>query len=173
MKLKTRVTKDFYKYFDEARGIAIQKRKVLKNKNSSCFTYTQIQLIVFIIMLFLGLFFMLLGKINYKGYIIGSVIFILSICYVVCSIASVIGYYKFRKNCVKKPLLIDENGVTDESFYDIKMIFSWKKILGIVITKNTVTFLTDTPIYFYLDKSSQNDIIELAERYNVQDKIIY
>lgn len=173
MKLKTRITKDFYKYFDEARGIAIQKKKVLKNKNSSCFTYTQIQLIVFIIMLVIGLLFMLLGEIDYKGYIIGAVIFILSLCYIAGCIVSVIGYYNFRKSCSKKGLLIDENGITDESFYGIKMTFSWKKILGIVITKNTVTFLTDTPIYFYLDKSSQNDIIGIAERYNVQDKIIY
>ena len=173
MKLKSRLTKDFYKYFDEARGIAIQKRKVLKNKNSSCLTYTQIQLIVVAIMLTLGLVFMSLGKVNYRGYIIGSVIFILTLAYIAICIVSVVGYYNFRKSCSKKGLVIDENGVTDESFYDIKLTFSWKKILGIVITKNTVTFLTDTPIYFYLDKSSQKDIIEVAERYNVQDKIIY
>ena len=97
MKLKTRITKDFYRYFDESRGIVIQKRKVLKNKNSSCYTYTQIQLMVFIIMLAVGLLFMLLGKIDYRGYIIGSVIFILALCYIAGCIASVIGYYNFRK----------------------------------------------------------------------------
>ena len=113
MKLKTRITKDFYKYFDEARGIAIQKRKVLKNKNSSCFTYTQIQLIVFIIMLIVGLLFMLLGRINYKGYVVGSVVFLLALCYIAACIVSVVGYYNFRKNCSKKGLVVDENGVAN------------------------------------------------------------
>ena len=150
MKLKTKITKDFYKYFDESRGIAIQKRKVLKNKNSSCLTYTQIQLTVFVIMLVVGLLFMLLGKVDYRGYIIGSVVFILSLCYIVGCIASVIGYYNFRKSCSKKGLVVDENGVTDESFYGIKMTFSWKKILGIVITKNTI----ENSYFLYVDKKS-------------------
>lgn len=173
MKIKASVGKHFFRCFDEARGIAVQKNKVLKEKNSSSLTYSQIQIAVFVIILFVGVIFMSMGESNSNGYVLGSICFLIGLGHIAICIASVIGYYNFRKKCSNKPMIIDEKGIVDESFYGIKMMFEWKKVKGIVVSKNTITILTDTPIYFYFDRSKHKDIIELAEKYNVQDKLIY
>ena len=69
-------------------------------------------------------------------------------------------------------ILIDKNGITDESYYGIKMIFNWSKIKGVVIGKRAITILTDTHIYFYFDISKKSEVIKAIEKYGNSDLII-
>lgn len=68
--------------------------------------------------------------------------------------------------------MIDENGITDESYYGIKMILKWEKITGVVIGKHTITILTDTPVYFYFDIAKKEDVIKAIDKYGNKDLII-
>ena len=81
--------------------------------------------------------------------------------------------YQVRKkehftNVVK----IDKNGITDESYYGIKMVFSWDKISALVVGKHTVTVLTDSPIYFYFNISEKDEVLKAIDKYEEKDKLV-
>ena len=41
MKIETDISKKFFSRFDEARGIALHKKSILKNKNPKTLSYTK------------------------------------------------------------------------------------------------------------------------------------
>ena len=66
--------------------------------------------------------------------------------------------------------IIDDNGITNDSFQNIKMIFSWDKIKMMIVKKYSITILTDTSCYFFFD-ISKKDEIEKALFKNIIKKI--
>ena len=169
MKINTSLSDNFLYYFDEARGFAIHKKRILKRKDLKCLSFIQSKAIIFIGLLVFSLIFALI-----ENYFMFSVsLFVLSILYLIIVIIRVSSSYNYRKKRVpNNTIIIDENGITDESFYDIKITIKWSKVKAIILGKYTVTILTDTPIYFYFDISKKYEIINEASKYISNDIII-
>lgn len=101
------------------------------------------------------------------------ILYLISFIYLTYTIIDIIEIYNIRKKQqFSNMILIDKDGITDESYYGIKMMFKWEKITGIVIGKHTVTVLTDTPVYFYFEISKKDDIIKAVEEYGNKNLII-
>ena len=79
---------------------------------------------------------------------------------------------KIKKNNFINEILINEDGITDKSFYDIKINLNWSKIKALVIKKKTLTFLTDTSLYFFFDINEKGTIIKAINKYNKDLPII-
>ena len=164
MKINSDISKDFFSLFDEARGIALRRKKILKNKSSKCLTYMQRKLLILSIMFVVSLFFLILCC---------WIVALVAVVYLIHAITTIALVYFYRKDQdFKNTITIDKHGITDESYFGIKMTFRWEKITGVVIGKRTVTILTDMPIYFYFDISSKDDIIKAIEKYGDSKKII-
>ena len=98
---------------------------------------------------------------------------LVALVYLIVTIGSFVSNYYFRKKRnFSNKVIIDKTGLTDESFYNIKMIFKWDKILAIVVGQETVTFLTDTPVYFYFNISEKEKIMKAIKKYGHLDKVI-
>ena len=80
--------------------------------------------------------------------------------------------YFCRKNSPVLEAIIDEEGISNFSYYNIKMVFNWDKIKAVVVKKNSVTVLTDTPLYLYFDKKKENRIIKEIKKYKPEITII-
>lgn len=174
MKIDTNFLTNFFTCFDEARGIAIHKRKVLKDKSSKTLSFMQSKLINFIILMVLSILINLLSCFDYCLVILSYITYIVAYTYIIQALISLICIYNFKKKRqFKNTIVINKEGIIDESFYGIKMIFSFDKIKGIVVGKRSITILTDTPVYFYFDISKKDEVINAIEKYGDKDKIIY
>ena len=163
--------KNYFKCYDEARGVAMNKRYILKNKKLNLFSYTDYMYLIFGILFFLSTIFIFSRDIDIV--MIGVLLIIFDILFLVCAFISTYIMYNFcRKRKMPLKVLIDKEGITNSSYYDIKMIFKWEKIVCVVIKKNSITILTDTPIYFYFDKSSERALLKEIKKYKKDITII-
>ena len=148
MEIKSNLKEGLFKCFNEARGVQINKSKILKNKKINKLNYYETILIILIFVLIISII-LLLNNFLKASLILFSLVLIV----VIINILNYIMMYKYRrKNNFSNTIIINEDGITDTSFMGIKMIFNWDKILGIVKTSKTIVILTDTYVYFYFKK---------------------
>lgn len=167
MKISSSAPNHFFVSFNEARGIAENKKKILRKKDSRCFTYFQTNFINTILLFIIELCFVLYFKLSLWYLLFSLIPLLVKSIYVVL-------YLRERKIYqARKYNIIDEKGLHDDSFYGIKMLFEWKKIKALVIAKHCVVILTDTPCYFYYDISKKKELIEVFEENGCKKKIIY
>jgi len=158
--------KDFFNNFNESRGVALNKRKILKNRNSKCLTYLQGILIISLIIIFVSILLC-----RYKFYSI-SLLYLLFLYLLVEFFRIYLSYLFRRENDFKNVISFSKDGLTDNSFKNVKIHFEWNKILGVVIKNKTITFLTDTNIYFFFTIDNKDKILKLLKKYDKLDLII-
>ena len=159
MEIENKVGKNFFKCFNEARGVALAKRRLFKNKKSKTFTYLDNVLMILILLLLISILFLLIPSLHIFAYILVLIV-LLSI---LSNVIYLLYVYFIRKNKHMGKTIIDDNGITNDSFQNIKMIFSWDKIKMMIVKKYSITILTDTSCYFFFDISyydKENLIVE-------------
>jgi len=167
MKIGSCLSKNIYKCYSEARGIAQNKRIVLKKRKSKTVTFLQTSIINSFLLLVIILCFVLYYNLSFLFLLLSLLPLLFNHIYIFFYLRKVKNHRKFSFN------VFDEEGIHDDSFYGIKMIFPWKKIKGIVVGKYSIVVLTDTPCYFYYGIDSKNDILKAVDLYSKKKKIIY
>lgn len=170
MKIECNIN-NYLKTYNEVKGVVKSKNRILKNKNSNCLNNIT-RIIISLICLIILITYMNLSNIlflNNTSYILA---FISSIYITFCIIYNIKIYSYRKKMNFQSTIVLNKEGLTDTSFQGIKMIFSWSKIKGIVIKKNSITILTDTTCYFYFDISCKEDILSALDKYATRDLII-
>lgn len=173
MLLETEIKNNFVGCYDEARGVALSKAGVLKNKKSKCLSYMERKIFEFIIMFVTGYLLSFLVSSWWAICLVVLAIFLVAFMHLGKALMNIYKAYKYRKeHDFKSSIIIDKNGITDESYYGIKMTFSLDKILAVVVGKYTVTVLTDTPVYFYFPVTLKDEVIKTIKKYNKNLNII-
>lgn len=162
--------KSYFKCYDEARGVAMNKSYILKNKKITLFSYTDYMYSIFCILLILSLGILFLAP--NELITLSICLLVLDFMFLIYTLISTYYMYNLRKRKSPLEVLVDQDGITNSSFYGIKMIFNWDKITGVVVKKNSVTVLTDTPIYFYFDKKQETKLIREIKKYKPKITII-
>ena len=83
MKIETNISKNYFARFDEARGVALHKKSVLKNRKSKTLSYTQSRLIVFIILFILSILSCFLPYFNLCLFILPWLMFLITFLYLI------------------------------------------------------------------------------------------
>lgn len=171
MKINCDISKQYFPCYDEAKGVALKKKQILKNKNAKVLSYMQQVLLKFFLIAILNFFFaILLGDSYYPCFIL---ILILDDIFVLFHFIETIKTYLIRKNQkFKNTIKLEESGLIDQSYFGIEMKFSWDKIKAVVIKKYSITILTDTPCFFYFDTSKKEKIKEIIKKYSPKTLII-
>ncbi len=172
MKISSELSHSYCACFDEARGIAMNKKTVLKNRNPKCISYLQMKLLTFILLIVLAI---LLAGISYLSicfYIFSLLLILIATVYFIISIFLILSLYTYRLKWQTNKVLMNKTGISGETCYGIKYSFKWDLITAVVIGKYSVTILTDTPCYFYFDISKKDEIIKAIEKYDNKNKII-
>lgn len=173
MKISTNMKKNYFDCYNEAKGFAVNKKYIIKRRKKNLFSYIERTLLIYLFLFVINI--CINAFINpWKGYI---PIFIISLFEIIYLIYIIVNYvrtsnYKGKQKYINT-INIDENGITDESYYGIQMLFKWNKIKAIVVGTYTVTILTDTPVYFYFSKEKKESIISAIKKYDNENKIIY
>ena len=171
MKISCNLSKKYFECFDEAKGVALHKRKILKSKSASCLSYMQEVFLIFLVIEFICFLLSFIGE--SRACLFVYFLLTVDIIFFLFRIIRVfVGILLRKKQDFKGSIIIDENGITNTSYYKIKMVFSWPKIKAIVIKKYTVTILTDTPCYFYFDIAKKKKILEAVNKYHKNTLIL-
>ena len=173
MKINTNIKKNFLTCFDEARGVALYRNKILTKKTNKCFTFLQTRFFTFLALIIISLICMVLGCFHPRMFLMSCFVSFVAFIYLAVTVYQIVAIYKFRKEQgFDNTVTFSKEGMIDESFYGIKMTFKWEKVLAVVIKKYTITILTDTPAYFYFNITEKNNILKALEKYQVKDKVI-
>ncbi len=169
MKITSNMSNKYLKHYNISKGIALNKKRILKHNTIKVPTYlTSVLITIFLLLIFTIIF-------HYidKSHIITIYFLVSLIFYITYSITRTIWSYNFKK---KKDfineIILDENGLTDQSFYNIKITLNWDKLKAIVIKKETITILTDTQLYFFFDLKEKEEILKTISKYTKDIKII-
>lgn len=168
MEIKEETKKKTFRCYDEAMGVAINKKSVLKKKKPNVLSYSGTFAFLSISYLLLSIFLS-----HFKGYFceMGSQLLNFAAILFLCMIIIRVILYFSRKKC-EVITTIDKEGITDTSFYGMKLLINWEKIEAIVIKKYSITILTNTPILLYFDKSLEEKIIKGIKKYKKDILII-
>ena len=170
MEIKSNMKTTYLRNYNEAKGIAVNKKRVLKEKTNKVPTYLTSVLITASLLLFCSILFIIIDSSNIFK-ILFPVLLILYITYALTrTIASI--YLKKDQIDLINTIKIDEDGITDQSFYRIKVTVSWDKIPAVVIKKHTITFITDTQLFFFFDIKNKEEILKLVKKYSEKTEII-
>lgn len=170
MEIKSNMKKTYLRNYNEAKGIVVNKKRVLKHKTNKVPTYLTSALITITLLSICTILFSIIDSSN----IFKTIFLVLLITYISYSIIRTIGSILLKKNQIDliNTITIDENGITDKSFFKIKINLSWDKIKAVVVKKYTVTFITDTQLYFFFDIKDKEEILKQVKKYSKETLII-
>lgn len=170
MEIKSNMKKTYLRNYNEAKGIVVNKKRVLKYKTNKVPTYLTSSLITITLLSICTILFSIIDSSN----IFKTIFLVLLIIYISYSIIRTIGSILLKKNQIDliNTITIDENGITDKSFFKIKINLSWDKIKAVVVKKYTVTFITDTQLYFFFDIKDKEEILKQVKKYSKETLII-
>ncbi|HAB66777.1 MAG TPA: hypothetical protein DCE23_05365 [Firmicutes bacterium] len=159
--------------YDEAYGVAKKRKKLLKKPTTKTHTYLGITLFRLILILCLNLFCYLYLKICGYSYIVCTLCIFTPFLYFILTMNIII--FIIRVTCRSKKLkgsfVLNKQGLTDSTFKGIKILFEWSKIKMVIVKKYSIIILTDTPIYFFVNKDVEDELITALKKYK-KDLII-
>jgi len=172
MKIKYDLSNNYFKYFNEANGVGFKKKSLLKNKGK-IEKATTILIKNFIIFFLISILF-IYGSVTYNYKILmtfGEIYMMISFCYIY-----LLGFLfyksKSKVNNHKGELIINKDGIRDESS-DKKIIsLSWNNIELVAVTNNTITIITNLPILFIINNDRKEEILKEIKKYS-NVKILY
>lgn len=167
MEIKEEVKKKSFRTYNESLGVALSKKNVIKSKKIPFLGYVEKLFFLFVLCFCISIFILIIDD-NLE--IIAEIFcFIASILIVL--IISRVALFFLRPRKIFKTI-INEEGITDESFYNLKILITWDKVKAVVIKKHSISILTDTPIYLYFDSTLKDKIINCLKKYHKEDLII-
>ncbi len=159
MKISGNIKENKFKCYNEARSIAKNKRQVLLKQKVCSWPFWATKFLVFAIFFVLG-FILVLNDYLF----LANIVILGDILYLALNLLRVILSLTIRDDDIV--LTFNKEGIIDESYMGIKMIFKWEKIKAIVFGEYSITILTDTPYYFFLDIKNKKKVLEVLNKYS-------
>ena len=166
VKIKTDLSNNFFDIYNEARGIAMNRKRILKKKKNIPLHYINFIFYSFIIIFVLSLIMLLqhysLLFVRYALFII-----ILDLLFYFYGLFRIyINYWCKRKNNFISTVLINKKGITDlSSFKNIEILFKWDRVDAVVVGDLSVVILFKRGIYLYFDIRDKKKIIDGIKRF--------
>lgn len=174
MKIKCDISNNYFSIYNETLNVARHRQRIIKKGKANKLNFFPHLLLNFTLWFALAIIIYLVTKpCGSCSTLFFSLIVFFDLVYLVIELIrfTLIHSYRHTK-CFKGECLLDEDGLTNDSYYDIKITFKWSKIKAVVIKKHSVTILTDTPFYFYFDIGCEEDILKCVKKYSKDTLII-
>lgn len=161
--------------YNEAAGIALKKSTIIKKPSTNTHTYTYYGILYLLLTTILNVVIFIIAKKTSFNSIIAycsimtTIFYLLIFIYFLNYLLRII-FSKYRNK--KGHIKISKEGITDSTFKGIKILFEWEHIKMIVIKKHTITILTDTPIYFFVNKEIEYQLLTTIRKYQKEIPII-
>ena len=167
MKINSNFKTNYFKYYNEALGVAANKKRIIKKHKVNKLNYYEQLFLVLSLVILICIILLL------NDYFRASlIIFLLSTFALIINIITYLLRVRYEKSIdYQNTIIINEEGITD-NYLDIIITFTWKRIKALVIKKNTIVILTDTYIYFYFDIKDKDKVLKAIKSYKKELLII-
>lgn len=169
MRIKYDMNDNYFKCYNESQGIIAKRSDIIKNPKIKLHGYIERGFIhlflIFIILIFFAVTtYIITENVDFNLlYKISSVLLGLIFLYFGIFLIS----YSFENKKIHSgELEVDAEGIKDYSDTGMVIGFSWNNIKAIVIKKHTITILTDSQIYIFMDIEYKDRLLLAIERYN-------
>ncbi len=158
--------KNYFRSFNEAEGVAMARKLILKSRNPQVTTYLQNFLLIFFFVLLTSIYLLVFGyyEVFYLVFFMDLIFLFLNIFYML--------ERTIRGNSIDGETSITKNGIVNNTYKNIEMHFSWDLIDAVVVKKYSVTILTNTACYFFFDISQKDKIVDLLKKYKHEDLLV-
>lgn len=173
--IKYDMSNNYFKCYNESQGIMVNKKQVLKKKNGKVFGYLEHGLIFLLYTVLLSILSKLLWFMdneNVFSEIFSILVTLLFVFIGIYYMSFVIAYLFENKKTHRGKLVLDDEGITDITEEKVKVGLPWGNILGVVTTKNTLTIITDKPVYFFVGNNEKEKLIKAISKYKEDVLII-
>ena len=173
IRIDTKLSKNFFDIYNESRGFAINKSRILKAKKIKGLNYISYLFIFFIVIFVIDLLVIfkstnyLITTYAFMFIVLDIILFIMGLCRIY------LNYIYRNKNRVVNSMLINRKGITDlSSFRNVEMLFLWDRVEGIVVGEYSVVIYLGGSIYLYFNKKDKKKIIDGVKKYKKDILII-
>lgn len=173
--VKYDMSKNYFTCYNESQGIMGSKKKILRKKQLNIQGYLQQGILMIIYTLLISICSKVLWYLDNENLFVDFLDIIIAICIVlivVYYVAFLIAYLFERKKTHKGELKITEDGITDISEEKVTVGLPWNEISALVVSKNTVTVVTKSPVYFFVNNDSKDKLIKAVKKYREDLEII-
>jgi len=169
MRIKYDMNNNYFKCYNESQGIITKRNEIIKNPKIKLQGYLERGLVYSILICFLLIFTAV------SSYIITGFFDVKRLIEMTCILFGFMAFYFAmffvsysveNKKTHSGELEVDVEGIKDYSDTGMVIGFSWKNIKAIVIKKHTISILTDSPIYIFMDIEYKDRLLLAIERYN-------
>ncbi len=160
---------NYMKYFNEANGIYLLKKRLKKKPNTKVKSYTRLITMPFIISFILGLICIVLTaqmNLQWLSEILIDLVAILSATYVLILYPFFSSGRNKSINSREGILEIKNDGISDKAKKSFQIFFPYEQIELIVITDRLVVILTETPFMLFFE----NENLEKEKMINMVKK---
>lgn len=161
----------YKKYYNEANGIYLLKKKLKKHTNSKTTGYIQCMLLRFFVAFIIVVILAILCTIMDLENALDLIRYLSK--YVICIYVIIIMIYilllsNYKIGSQRGILEINEKGITDKPDNGIEYKFPYEQIELIVITNDIITFITKIPIILFIKNENidENKFISELEEYS-------
>lgn len=175
MRIRYDNKKNYFKHYNISQGIIQSKGEIINNPQNKVSGYIGkgIYFLIFILLIFLAskiLKHFFTNKIIFNVISISSVVFlVLTALYFLMFI---FGYLSEIKKSKSGQLIIDKEGIKCLTDDGIMTGVKWEKILGVVIINSTITIITSSPFFFFVDISLKDKLLTTINDYKKNIKVI-
>lgn len=160
--------------YGDVYGVVKKKRRYLNNPYTKSHSYFTLTIFRLIFILIINIFcFMSFAKYGCTG-LTCVVMCCLPILYFILAVNIIM--FMIKVSCPSKRLKghfkLDKEGLTDYTDDGIRVLFEWKRIKLIVIKKNAIVILTDTPCYFYVNPELEKQLVGGIRRFKSDIEVI-
>ncbi len=167
MEQKYDLSDNYFKYFNEAQGANILKKKLLKKPNKKIQRWTtNLYRTIFKYVIVLSIFL-------FASAIYGNTNLVELSLFLLCGIAilfpiTFLYFYYFSKkdlNSKKGTLMITKEGIIDNAENGLKIEANYDTLDLVIITKNLIVFSLKYPLFIFIKKENEEQIIKELKKY--------
>lgn len=168
MEIKYDLTQNYLKLYNEANGVMLCKKRLIKNNNMKVRTYMQYIDIYALAIIATGLIFLTIGnKLDLNTITnLSSFIVKFGIVFWLAMVANLLIYEKSKMNNKIGTIEINKDGIIDKSDKGHQIQFKYDSIEMIVIVKHVIVIVTNMPIMILIRNEEKEKVIETIKKYS-------
>ena len=173
--IKYDMSNNYFKCYNESQGIMVNKKRVLKKKNRKVFGYLEHGLLLLLYTVLISILSKVLWFMDSENLLSAVLSILVTLLFVfvgIYYISFLIAYLFENKKTHRGKLVLDEDGITDITEEKITVGLPWENILAVVTTKNSLTIITDKPVYFFVGNNEKEKLIKAISKYKEDVLII-
>lgn len=166
MNIEYNLNENYFKCYNEAQGVILNRKKIIKNPKKRITTYLGNAGLLCLEIIIIFIICLVVDRTGYLTKLAYCMLYFAIFAVFIYLISFYYSYFLEKKKNHSGTLKFSSDGITDEALDGTIVTMKWDKIQALVIKKHTLTFITDSQIFFFVNISLKKEILAALKKYN-------